>query len=61
MVPGNGPYADSRTVQESNGGYTVSIPKKIAERYEIEQGDEVWWTDDPSDDRPQFIPPEQLG
>jgi len=34
-----GPFADSRTVQESNGGYTVSILKEIAERYDLEQGD----------------------
>jgi bifunctional DNA-binding transcriptional regulator/antitoxin component of YhaV-PrlF toxin-antitoxin module len=60
MVPGNGPFADSRTVQESNGGFTVSIPKKIARRYGIERGDEVWWVDSPDGEKPEFIPPEQL-
>lgn len=60
MSSGKGPYADSRTVQESNGGYMVSIPKQIAERYDIEKGDEVWWTDDPDTDRPTFIPPDEL-
>lgn len=60
MESGKGPYADSRTVQESNGGYMVSIPKQIAERYDIEKGDEVWWTDDADDDLPTFIPPDEL-
>lgn len=60
MAPCQGPYADSRTVQESNGGYVVSIPKQIADRYEIEKGDEVWWTDDADGDGPEFIPPETL-
>jgi bifunctional DNA-binding transcriptional regulator/antitoxin component of YhaV-PrlF toxin-antitoxin module len=60
MSSGKGPYADSRTVQESNGGYMVSIPKQIAERYDIEKGDEVWWTDDADDEGPEFIPPGEL-
>lgn len=60
MAPGKGPYADSRTVQESNGGFMVSIPKQIAERYGIDKGDEVWWTDDPDSEEPRFIPPNKL-
>lgn len=59
-MQGNGPYADSRTVQESNGGFTVSIPKEIVERYELEQGDQVFWTDSPDGDTPQFLPPGEL-
>lgn len=55
-----GPFADSRTVQESNGGYTVSIPKEIAERYELEEGDQVFWTDSPDGETPQFLPPAEL-
>jgi hypothetical protein len=43
MSERRGPYADSRTVQESNGGYTVSIPKEIAERSELEKGDQMFW------------------
>lgn len=60
MPQRRGPYADSRTVQESNGGYTVSIPKEIAERYELEKGDQVFWTDSPEAETPQFLPPEEV-
>lgn len=57
MSSGKGPYANSRTVQKTKVGYMVSMPKQIAERYDIEKGDEVWWTDD---ERPEFISPGEL-
>lgn len=57
MVEDHGLYSDSRTVQENNGGFTVSIPKEIADRYGIEKGDQVWWRDGPEDENPQFKPP----
>ena len=60
MSQRRGPYADSRTVQESNGGYTVSIPKEIAERYDLKKGDQVFWTDSPGGEKPKFLPPEEL-
>jgi hypothetical protein len=53
-----GLYADSRTGQKSNRGFVVSILKQIAERDNIENGDEVWWTDD--GDGLEFILPSEM-
>jgi hypothetical protein len=55
MAPCQGRYADSRTGQESNGVRRFH-PKQIADRYDIEKGDEVWWTDDADGDGSEFIP-----
>lgn len=50
-------YAGSRKVLERGGSLTVGIPKAIVERYGIEKGDDVFWSDQKDADRPMFIPP----
>ena len=50
-------YAGSRKVLERGGSLTVGIPKPIVERYGIEKGDDVFWSDREGADRPEFIPP----
>ncbi len=50
-------YAGSRKVLERGGSLTVGIPKAIVDHYGIEKGDDVFWSDSPDADRPQFIPP----
>lgn len=50
-------YAGSRKVLKRGGSLTVGIPKAIVERYGIEKGDDVFWSDREGADRPMFIPP----
>ncbi len=50
-------YAGARKVLKRGGSLTVGIPKAIVERYGIEKGDDVFWSDRPGADRPMFIPP----
>ena len=50
-------YAGSRKVLERGGSLTVGIPADIVDHYDIEKGDDVFWSDRPDADRPQFIPP----
>jgi len=50
-------YAGSRKVLERGGSLTVGIPKAIVEAYDIEKGDDVFWSDQKDADRPMFIPP----
>jgi bifunctional DNA-binding transcriptional regulator/antitoxin component of YhaV-PrlF toxin-antitoxin module len=50
-------FADTRSVQAANGSYTVTIPREIVERYDIEAGDDVLWYDDAESEEPRFLPP----
>ena len=34
-------FADCRTAQETDGSVTVTIPRPLAEEWEIEQGDQI--------------------
>ena len=34
-------FADCRTAQEGDGSVTVTIPRPLAEEWEIEQGDQI--------------------
>lgn len=34
-------FADCRTAQETKGSVTVTIPRPLAEEWEIEQGDQI--------------------
>jgi antitoxin component of MazEF toxin-antitoxin module len=52
-------YAGSRKVLERGGSLTVGIPKATVERYGIEKGDDIFWSDRADNDRPMFIPPGQ--
>lgn len=47
-------------LQESNGGYTVSIPKEIAEPYGLDAGDQVFWIGSPDGEKPEFLPPDEI-
>lgn len=56
-VPTERLFADTRTVQRSNGSLSIVIPSELVERYGIEAGAEVLWYDSAESDEPRFIPP----
>lgn len=48
-------FTGSRKVYERGGSLTVCIPTAIVDRYDIEKGDNVFWTDS-EEEKPRLLP-----